>query len=349
MKPMLFTWIVVLFPWTLLPAQNLIRNPSFEEVMPYSHGINASQKRYHFTDNVKFWDTPTGGTPDIWLEAYRSDPKIGKGMKPLKPRTGESMIGIRIYGCHEIVGSHCREYLQTKTIETLKTGICYEYEYYAMSKVAGIRINNIGIGFSEFQMNDLTNGETIDLDFIFEPEEIIHDGVGKWCKISGSFTPEQDYNHIIIGNFSDDKNTKSIKLENGKREAYYFIDDVSIFQVDCDSGVKLNLRKPYTLSDINFLFNSAAITTEGKDRLQELYSLITSQEYESITINGFTDDAGKDTYNIKLSQKRAEAVVNQLVILGIPIDHMQAVGHGSINPIDKKNKAVNRRVEIIID
>ncbi len=130
MKPMLFTWIVILLPWTLLPAQNLIRNSSFDEVLPYSHGVNASSKRHHFTDNTRHWDSPTEGTPDIWLEAYRSDTLLNKGMEPIKPRTGESMIGIRIYGCDKIYGTHCREYIQTKTMSTIKAGECYEYEFF---------------------------------------------------------------------------------------------------------------------------------------------------------------------------------------------------------------------------
>ena len=143
MKTMLFAGMALLLYCPILNSQNLIRNSSFDEVMPYSHGINSSQKRHHFTENVRFWDTPTGGTPDIWLEEYRSDPKIGKGMEPLKPRTGESMIGIRIYGCNEIIGSHCREYIQTKTKSTLTAGKCYDYELHAMSTIDGVIINNI--------------------------------------------------------------------------------------------------------------------------------------------------------------------------------------------------------------
>jgi hypothetical protein len=348
-RPFVFLGIILLIKTTTLTSQNLIRNSSFDEVLPYSHGVNASSKRHHFTDNTRYWDTPTGGTPDIWLEEYRSDPLRNRGMEPLKPRTGESMIGIRIYGCTKVFGTHCREYIQTKTTETLKAGNCYEYEFFALSTVSGIRINNIGIGFSEFKMNDLTTTKTMELDYIFQEEEIVHEGVGKWVKISSRFTPEQDYNHVIIGNFSDDKDTKIKKLSNGKGHAYYFIDDVSIFKIDCETSERKNETNSFVLDNINFNHDSFEIKKEGKKVILEIYNQIIKSSYSSISINGYTDDTGTDSYNRKLSLKRAESVLEELVKLGIPLAQVQATGHGNTIPIDPKNKAKNRRVEIIVD
>jgi len=330
-------------------SQNLIRNSSFDEVRPYSHGINASQQKKHFTENTRFWNTPTGGTPDIWLEEYRSDPKIGRRMEPLKPRTGESMIGIRIYGCHKVFGSHCREYIQTKTKEPIKAGQCYEYEFYALSKVETVRINGIGLGLSELQHNDLTNQVTLDLEYVFQEEEIVHEGVGKWCQVSGSFTAEKDFNHIIIGNFSDDENTKTIKFDNGSNEAYYFIDDVSLYKVDCNSGSKLQLASDFTLDDISFAYNSAVVTSKAKEALRKFCAQIQEDSPESILINGYCDDSGTDVYNMNLSQKRAENVMRLMEMYGLPKNKMKAIGHGSSNPLDLQNKAKNRRVEIVIE
>ncbi len=221
--------------------------------------------------------------------------------------------------------------------------------FFALSTLSGIRINNIGIGFSELKMNDLTTTKTMDLDYIFQEEEIVHDGVGKWVKVSSRFTPEQDYNHVIIGNFSNDADTKIKQLSNGKSHAYYFIDDVSVFEVDCKTGKREIETKSFVLNNINFTHDSFDIKKEDKKLILAIYNQITKSTYSTISINGYTDDTGTDTYNIKLSQKRAESVLEELINLGIPGTQLQATGHGNTNPIDSKNKANNRRVEIIVE
>jgi len=162
MKSVLSLSLLILFMHVSLSSQNLIRNSSFDEVRPYSHGDNHSQQRKHFTDNVRFWNTPSGGTPDIIINEYRKDPKYNKVLGPTQPRSGESMIGVRVFGCYKHASSHCREYIQTKTKTTLHKGECYEYEFYVQTNWNSVRINGIGIGFSEFELNDMSQTSIVD-------------------------------------------------------------------------------------------------------------------------------------------------------------------------------------------
>jgi outer membrane protein OmpA-like peptidoglycan-associated protein len=69
-----------------------------------------------------------------------------------------------------------------------------------------------------------------------------------------------------------------------------------------------------------------------------------------ITIHGHTDSVGAASYNLKLSQARAESVKSYLVNKGIPSSKLLAVGHGEeqlkISPeVTPEDKAMNRRVE----
>lgn len=73
----------------------------------------------------------------------------------------------------------------------------------------------------------------------------------------------------------------------------------------------------------------------------------------NVTIEGHTDNVGKDAYNKKLSQQRADAVKAYLVKKGIDANRLTAIGYGEERPIadnaTKAGKAENRRVEAAVD
>jgi len=73
----------------------------------------------------------------------------------------------------------------------------------------------------------------------------------------------------------------------------------------------------------------------------------------NVTIEGHTDNVGKDAYNKKLSQRRADAVKAYLVKKGIDANRLTAIGYGEERPIadnaTKAGKAENRRVEAAVD
>ena len=71
-----------------------------------------------------------------------------------------------------------------------------------------------------------------------------------------------------------------------------------------------------------------------------------------VSIEGHTDNVGKEVMNMRLSQRRAEAVRDYLVAKGISPDRLEAVGYGPTKPIASnktvKGKAKNRRTEFRI-
>lgn len=81
----------------------------------------------------------------------------------------------------------------------------------------------------------------------------------------------------------------------------------------------------------------------------------TLKEYDktTITVSGHTDNVGKDDYNLKLSQDRANAVAQYLISQGISASRVNAVGFGKTKPIADNGTEVgrsqNRRVEISIN
>ena len=99
----------------------------------------------------------------------------------------------------------------------------------------------------------------------------------------------------------------------------------------------------------------------GKARiLKQSYGILNSvaqvmRDYAQIKVlvEGHTDNVGSDSYNLKLSQKRAKAVRKHLIsIENIAADRLTSKGFGESRPIDtnttKKGKENNRRVEFKI-
>jgi len=70
-----------------------------------------------------------------------------------------------------------------------------------------------------------------------------------------------------------------------------------------------------------------------------------------VEIRGYTDNIGSWKYNLRLSQKRAEAVRQYLINRGIDPKRLRAVGYGEANPIatnaTAKGRAENRRIEFV--
>ncbi len=110
-------------------------------------------------------------------------------------------------------------------------------------------------------------------------------------------------------------------------------------------------------ADALFAFDSAELSGKGRARLDEVVaSLGARMGAVSLTVVGFTDRIGSDAYNLRLSQRRANAVRDYLVARGVPAGSVRAEGQGSAHPLVECGKAPhaelvrclapNRRVEI---
>ncbi len=106
---------------------------------------------------------------------------------------------------------------------------------------------------------------------------------------------------------------------------------------------------------IRFDFDKANIKPEYRDILNRIAGILMTLKGYSIAVYGYTDDIGTQTYNLQLSQRRAEAVRDFLVQTGIPpTTIMSTKGFGKSDPRvpgdSEQARAANRRVEIgIVD
>ena len=129
-------------------------------------------------------------------------------------------------------------------------------------------------------------------------------------------------------------------------------DDQEIAQL---RGVIANLDdyKVSNQATVLFKFNSAELSKEDKEQLDQLASNTGSLKRYFIAVEGYTDTTGDASYNLQLSRRRADAVVLYLSTeKKVPFYQIRTIGLGENNLVDpgktREARAKNRRVEVKI-
>ena len=106
------------------------------------------------------------------------------------------------------------------------------------------------------------------------------------------------------------------------------------------------------LDNISFETNSAELNIESYEELDNVVKLMEDNPEIKIEISAHTDDVGSDTYNQKLSEKRAKSVVDYLIQHDVDKTKLVSNGYGETQPLvlndTDENRAKNRRVELKI-
>ncbi len=112
---------------------------------------------------------------------------------------------------------------------------------------------------------------------------------------------------------------------------------------------QIEFKKILSHKKIQFSYNKADIKPSSYALLDLLTNIAKKCSDDSITISGYTDSDGSESYNKRLSTKRAIKVRAYLIDKGISSQRLKAVGYGEANPIadnsTTEGKAKNRRIE----
>ena len=103
-------------------------------------------------------------------------------------------------------------------------------------------------------------------------------------------------------------------------------------------------------SGVSFAFDSADLTPEAKANLDAVAEVFLEFPDTDLMIEGHTDSVGDENYNMKLSKRRADAVVAYLKTKGVAGNRFSVEAFGETRPrfdnSTKEGQAKNRRVEI---
>jgi len=155
------------------------------------------------------------------------------------------------------------------------------------------------------------------------------------------------------------KNRKSFGVEVNAPGYMFLLDVVDIPRPDTVTLVRKDFRmskmkvgETVVLQNIFFETNLAVITPVSFPALDRVINFMKKNPDIKVEIDGHTDSVGSDAYNQRLSQARAQAVVEYLVKHGISRDRLVAKGFGEAKPVapntTPEGRAKNRRVEFRI-
>ncbi|PCJ83926.1 MAG: hypothetical protein COA57_10175 [Flavobacteriales bacterium] len=211
-----------------LVAQNLVPNPSFEDrdCCP----VDFAQGNVNLPPCVLDWKTegpkiicildPSPGTTD-----YLNTCDYSTGT----PLTGDGYIGIILSANR---GDDYREYITVDLNAPLIIGDDYFVEFFVNAQNIGGESDRVGAAFTKNRPKKCDVFEPLPLNpQITNPLGNIILQANGWTRVAGTFSSNEEFEWITIGNFFDDNNTTI----TDNVIAYYFIDDVTVMSV-CDAG-----------------------------------------------------------------------------------------------------------------
>jgi len=344
-----------------MSAQNLVLNPSFEDFYDCPKDISF------FHTNVKYWTIPNNGTTDYFNSCSE---KMGfknfSGYQ--KPRTGKGYAGIYTY-----YKKNYREYVQGTLKQNLKRGETYRVTFYlSMADSSSYAIKEIGFmttskEYNSFHSKTNINARTIAeraLNMKYHPIiklQYLEDSKD-WTKISFTYKAEGFEKYFSIGNFNSNAQTEKSKIPSKSGSlSYYYIDDVSIEPIEKgesessnipkneDKSQEIEANKIYSFKNVLFNIDKAELLKPSITELDNLFEYLSKKTNLKIEIYGHTDNSGIEKRNRELSQQRAKAVADYLILQGLDKSKIQTFGYGSTKPISdnttEKGRAENRRVE----
>lgn len=335
-------------------------NPGFERFSKTPSGWTYSGGT--FGEIVKYWFSATTASPDVYGPGvYVPKDWADKGFGNQKPHSGKCMAGLTLFGCTN-GKPHCREFVEIQLAEPLVIGQAYYVEFWVTHLDKSLQINGLGAYFSVSEIKRTTD-EVLVREAQVKANDIILAPNGKWVKVSGQFIAKYEAEYIVIGNFSDDFNTISMApKEDCYNYAYYYLDDVLVKKIppflpvpvkpDDLTRQTLEPGKTITLKNIYFEFDKDELMPRSFVELNKLLGIMRSNPKLAIEIVGHTDALGDDAYNLDLSQRRAQSVVDFLIENHVSKTRLRARGEGEHQPIASNDtdegRALNRRVAFVV-
>ncbi len=364
-------------------AQNLIADSSFEQnkFIPLDYSaIGASTS----------WSSPTRATTDLFCTCNKKDQKISRVNVPNNSMGNQQAHSGKCYaGIFAFSHGYYREYLQTSLTQALQPNKEYILSLYiSLADYSRLAIDNLGVCFLDKTLK-YDNSEIItNLRPLYIPlEDELGMDTKDWHQVTLLYKAKGGENTIVMGGFgikrvwqTDHTVPKEISSPINKsieRDAYYYIDDVSIYEykpevidttiipanfntIDVPDTV---IVEPVTIeklpSDIittfkNVLFASgeSILIPSSFSELNVIASYMKVDPNLQIEIFGHTDNAGEESKNIQLSMKRATAIGEYLISNGVRSSQVSSNGFGSSKPIvsndTPEGRKQNRRVEFIL-
>lgn len=157
-------------------------------------------------------------------------------------------------------------------------------------------------------------------------------------------TARAEREHVLRQSRERELQAAQTRADAAERELQARVEDLQSEQTE--RGTVLTLR------NVLFDFGKAELKPGAERSIQRLATYLEQNPDRRLLVEGYTDSVGDESFNEQLSQQRAEAVRDQLVIAGVDSDRIEAMGHGESYPVASNDtpygRQLNRRVEVVI-
>ncbi|MBN2730440.1 MAG: OmpA family protein [Bacteroidales bacterium] len=156
---------------------------------------------------------------------------------------------------------------------------------------------------------------------------------------------------IDISDYGSDPTGITLQAYYATDKETYYLKNICLAVKEDDFSDQLAQNDEIIAYGISFTNGTAELRKESMGSINKIYSLMMKDEDLSFTIEGHTDNFGDDKDNKKLSEQRAETVMNVLVQMGIDSKRLKAKGYGESKPVagnsTEEDKAKNRRIVFV--
>jgi len=290
--------------------ENLVPNPSFERFSRVP--IGWFYKGKNFTDVMKYWNAPTGASPDIF------------GPKVIVPKHHfEFWVSSLPKSLHI---NRLGAYFSTEEIQLIDDSAITVQPQIEAKKILTTR-----------------NGRWTRVATTFTATEEAS------YLIIGNFYPDKETK--VLKSRSDALSYAYYYLDDVLLRKEQPILEVPIKPDDL-SKTPIEVGRVVTLKNIFFETDKYELLPRSFVELNKLLALMRTHPNMVIEIRGHTDIVGNSDYNQYLSRKRSKSVVHFLIEHGIEAYRLQYKGFGSEQPTatndTKEGRQLNRRVEFKI-
>lgn len=231
-----------------------------------------------------------------------------------------------------------------KTLEGKTRDELFNTDYYAVKKIKGS-----------------ANGNEININqFVIEKKK----GSTKttWCRVDARLIYNDSTGYLEGRYLSTDCKNNTGKIILFKSSATFSTSEATplthnwfpTFIKDYNKGYNAPLirekeRKNFVFQAIYFDYDKADIRAEHTDFLKRMARVVDGHSDLRIKVTGHTDADGSDEYNVELSKKRAQALIEFFMANGLSRDRIEIDFKGETSPVDSNDtpegKQRNRRVD----
>lgn len=359
---------MLLFTTNVLLAQELVVNGNFEhENICIEYNQTCSPEGWRNTAYLPF--------------GYQKQPIAGHEGVHYLPMVVED-VGVPNF----------RTYWQTVLRCPLEKGANYRITFYASALGAQFIPSNLGLHFSMAEARQRRVWPLMIKPSVqVKEKDIARIKKSDWVKVEIDYTATGNEQFLILGNFfNDDEMTRHRKPKSQK--VTYCVDELSVKKMgdstSCEPSTAVQqwlagrlrhtpnpyeepiVKKPppaapkappvaepridtLVLEDVLFKFDSGSLTPAAHLVLDTIVAKLQRRPYKKIRVEGHTDSLGTESYNLDLSGRRANSVMQYFIMKGMDTNLIHAEGKGELHPVatnrSDEGRRRNRRVEILVE